>query len=75
MSDLKASPTILPSHLFHYPYTLSAVIDGKNLEVLSERIPAGIYVSINVNSRRCWKSAIGVLLSDQSVVFGDTVTL
>ncbi|KAG1878090.1 CHAT domain-containing protein [Suillus subalutaceus] len=43
------------------------VINGKNLQVPSGRIPAGIYVSINVGSRRRWKSAIKVLLSKKSV--------
>ncbi|KIK35478.1 hypothetical protein CY34DRAFT_812102 [Suillus luteus UH-Slu-Lm8-n1] len=51
------------------------VINGKNLQVPSRRVPAGIYVFINVDSRRCWKSAISVLSSDHSVVWGDTVTL
>ncbi|KAG2122494.1 CHAT domain-containing protein [Suillus clintonianus] len=51
------------------------IIGGKNLQVPSGRTPAGIYVSINVDSRRCWKSAISVLLSDKSVAWGDTVTL
>ncbi|KAG1796551.1 hypothetical protein EV424DRAFT_1594810 [Suillus variegatus] len=51
------------------------VISGKNLQVPSWRIPAGIYVSINVDSRRRWKSAISVLSSDESVAWGDIVTL
>ncbi|KAG1775551.1 CHAT domain-containing protein [Suillus placidus] len=51
------------------------LICGNNLQVPSERLPAGIYVSINVGSRRRWKSAIRVLSSDKSVVWGDTVTL
>ncbi|KAG2038422.1 CHAT domain-containing protein [Suillus americanus] len=51
------------------------VISGQNLQVPSERVPAGIYVSINVNSRRRWKSAIKVLSSDESVAWGDTATL
>ncbi|KAG2363017.1 CHAT domain-containing protein [Suillus spraguei] len=51
------------------------VINGKNLEVPSGRIPAGIYVLINVNLRRRWKSAIKVLSSDTSVMWGETVTL
>ncbi|KAG1824270.1 CHAT domain-containing protein [Suillus variegatus] len=51
------------------------VISGKNLQIPSWRIPAGIYVSINVDSRRRWKSAIGVLSSDESVVWGNSVTL
>ncbi|KAG2148773.1 CHAT domain-containing protein [Suillus clintonianus] len=48
---------------------------GQNLQVPSDRIPAGIYISINVDSRRRWKSAISVLSSDESVAWGDTVTL
>ncbi|KAG1740421.1 CHAT domain-containing protein [Suillus paluster] len=51
------------------------VIRGHNLSVPSERIPAGIYVSIKLNERRGWKSAIRVLLSDCSVPWSDTVTL
>ncbi|KAG2122495.1 CHAT domain-containing protein [Suillus clintonianus] len=43
------------------------IIGAKNLQVPSERIPAGIYVSINVDSRRRWKSAISILSSDKSV--------
>ncbi|KAG2139216.1 CHAT domain-containing protein [Suillus clintonianus] len=51
-------------------------ISGQNLRVPSWRIPAGIYiVSINVDSGRHWKSAIRVLSSNNSVVWGDTVTL
>ncbi|KAG1897206.1 uncharacterized protein F5891DRAFT_1243127 [Suillus fuscotomentosus] len=75
ISDLKASLSILSSHLFHDPHTLSTVISGKNLRVPSWRIPAGIYVSINVDSRRHWRSALGVLSSDESVAWGDSVTL
>ncbi|KAG1795598.1 CHAT domain-containing protein [Suillus variegatus] len=56
-------------------YIRLEVISGKDLQVPSERIPAGIYVSINVDSRRRWKSAISVLSSDESVAWGDTVTL
>ncbi|KAG2122474.1 CHAT domain-containing protein [Suillus clintonianus] len=51
------------------------IIGGKNLQVPSLRMPAGIYVSINVDSRRRWKSAISVLSFDESVVWGDTMTL
>ncbi|KAG2134472.1 CHAT domain-containing protein [Suillus clintonianus] len=51
------------------------VIGGHNLQVPSWRISAGIYVSIIVDSRRRWKSAIRVLSSDESVVWGDIVTL
>ncbi|KAG1758649.1 CHAT domain-containing protein [Suillus occidentalis] len=50
------------------------VIRGKNLIVPSLRIPAGIYVLINDDSQRRWKSAIGVLSSDRSVEWGDTVS-
>ncbi|KAG1807520.1 CHAT domain-containing protein [Suillus subaureus] len=50
------------------------VISGKNLSVPSGRIPAGIYVSVNVNPRRCWKSTIRILSSDVSVTWDDTVT-
>ncbi|KIK35922.1 hypothetical protein CY34DRAFT_811769 [Suillus luteus UH-Slu-Lm8-n1] len=56
-------------------YIKLEVISGKNLQVPSERIPAGIYVSINVDSQRYWKSAISVLSSDESAAWGDTVTL
>ncbi|KAG2747806.1 hypothetical protein P692DRAFT_20575886, partial [Suillus brevipes Sb2] len=51
------------------------VISAKNLQVPSERVPAGIFISINVDSLRHWKSTIGVLSSENSIVWGDTVTL
>ncbi|KAG1819310.1 CHAT domain-containing protein [Suillus subaureus] len=51
------------------------VISGNNISVPSGRIPAGIYVSVNVNPRRCWKSTARVLSSDDSVAWGDTVIL
>ncbi|KAG1861181.1 CHAT domain-containing protein [Suillus subalutaceus] len=51
------------------------VISGNNISVPSGRIPAGIYVSVNVSPRRRWKSAARVLSSDASVAWGDTVTL
>ncbi|KAG1732991.1 CHAT domain-containing protein [Suillus occidentalis] len=51
------------------------VISGKNLKVPSQRIPAGIYVSINVDSQKRWKSIIGVLSSEEFVVWADTVVL
>ncbi|KAG1814011.1 uncharacterized protein BJ212DRAFT_1365108, partial [Suillus subaureus] len=38
-------------------------------------IPAGIYISVNVDSHRRWKSAISVLSSEESAAWGDTVTL
>ncbi|KAG1790464.1 CHAT domain-containing protein [Suillus plorans] len=56
-------------------YIRLEVISGKNLQVPSRRIPAGIYISINVDSRRRWKSAISVSSSDQSVTWGNSVTL
>ncbi|KAG1818650.1 uncharacterized protein BJ212DRAFT_1346630, partial [Suillus subaureus] len=58
-----------------YPHSLSTVISGQDFQVPSGRVPAGIYISINVDSRRRWKSATRVLSSDRSVVWGDTVTL
>ncbi|KAG2033600.1 hypothetical protein BDR03DRAFT_1014125 [Suillus americanus] len=51
------------------------IISGKNLQVPSQRIPAGIYISINIDSRRRWRSSVQVLSSEESVVWGDTVTL
>ncbi|KAG1766620.1 CHAT domain-containing protein [Suillus placidus] len=51
------------------------VISGKNLKVPSWRLPAGIYISINLDSRRRWKSPISVLSSEESTAWGDTVTL
>ncbi|KAG2342353.1 hypothetical protein BDR05DRAFT_1000986 [Suillus weaverae] len=71
-------------HLFHPIITPSSregqsirleVISGKNLKVPSERIPAGICISLTVDPRRRWKSTIGVLSSDESIVWGETVTL
>ncbi|KAG2355215.1 CHAT domain-containing protein [Suillus spraguei] len=56
-------------------YIRLEVVSGKNLTVPSERTPAGIYVSISHDSSRCWKSAIGILLSDESTMWADTVTL
>ncbi|KAG2078749.1 hypothetical protein BDR04DRAFT_1087330 [Suillus decipiens] len=56
-------------------YIKLEVISGQNLRVPSGRIPAGICVSIDVNSWRRWKSSIKVLSSEQSVVWGDTVTV
>jgi len=54
---------------------LRTVISGKNIKVPSERIPAGIYISLHAGSNRRWKSTIGILLSDESLAWGDTVTL
>ncbi|KAG1841219.1 CHAT domain-containing protein [Suillus subalutaceus] len=56
-------------------YIRLEVISGRNIQVPSRRIPAGIHISINVDTQRRWKSAISVLSSDRSVVWGDTVTL
>ncbi|KAG1835853.1 CHAT domain-containing protein [Suillus subalutaceus] len=47
-----------------------------SIEVLGQlRIPAGIYISINIDPKRHWKSTIKILSSDKSVAWGDTVTL
>jgi hypothetical protein len=73
--DLKVGHSTLLLHLVRNPYARFTVISGKNLRVPSERIPAGIHVSINVDSRRRWKSALRVLSSEESVVWGDTVTM
>ncbi|KAG1776389.1 CHAT domain-containing protein [Suillus placidus] len=64
-----------PSYPFNDPYALSTVVSGKDLKVPSERLPAGIYISINADSRRRWKSVISVLSSEESAAWGDTVTL
>ncbi|KAG1775459.1 CHAT domain-containing protein [Suillus placidus] len=48
---------------------------GRIFKSLRDRIPAGIYISIDVGSRRRWKSAISVLSSEESVAWCDTVTL
>ncbi|KAG1812523.1 uncharacterized protein BJ212DRAFT_1483137 [Suillus subaureus] len=51
------------------------IISINNLQVPLKSIPAGIYITINIGSRRRWKSAIKVLSSNKSVAWGDTVTL
>ncbi|KAG1862744.1 CHAT domain-containing protein [Suillus subalutaceus] len=56
-------------------YIRLEVISGKNLKVPSERILAGIYVSVDLKSGRRWKSAIGVLSSDESITWRDTANL
>jgi len=61
--------------IFVDPYPVSTVISAKNLKVSSERISAGIYISIMVDSRRRWKSLIRGLSSKESAVWCDTVTL
>jgi hypothetical protein len=62
------------SYLFRDLHPLSTVVSGKNIKVPSWRIPACIYVSINLDSSRRWKSAIGILSSDESMSWADTVT-
>ncbi|KAG1747331.1 CHAT domain-containing protein [Suillus lakei] len=66
--------TIMPGSL-EGRYIKLEVIGGKDLQVPSQRMPAGIYVFINIDSSRRWKSVIGILSSDESVAWGDTVTL
>ncbi|KAG1844227.1 hypothetical protein F4604DRAFT_1960469 [Suillus subluteus] len=56
-------------------YIRLEIISGKNLKVPSWRIPAGIHVSVNLDSSRRWKSTIGILLSDESITWCDSVTL
>ncbi|KAG2119195.1 CHAT domain-containing protein [Suillus clintonianus] len=53
---------------------LSTVISAKNLIAPFWHIPS-IYVSINVDSRRRWKSAISVLSSDKSAAWGEIMIL
>ncbi|KAG1777326.1 CHAT domain-containing protein [Suillus placidus] len=67
-------PTITHSSL-RGRYVRLEVISGQDLKVPSERIPAGIHISINVDSRRCWKSAISVLSYEELATWADTVTL
>ncbi|KAG1906835.1 uncharacterized protein F5891DRAFT_1181151 [Suillus fuscotomentosus] len=43
------------------------VINGKNIQVPSKHIPAGIYISVKVDSQRRRKSAISVSSSNKSV--------
>ncbi|KAG1805697.1 uncharacterized protein BJ212DRAFT_1303962 [Suillus subaureus] len=56
-------------------YIRLEVVTGKNLQVPSQRIPAGIYISINIDLRRRWKTAIKVVSSHKYVVWGDIMTL
>ncbi|KAG2344404.1 hypothetical protein BDR05DRAFT_183681 [Suillus weaverae] len=51
------------------------LIRVNDLALPSERIPAGFYVTINVNSKRRWKSPVRVVSSDKSGVLGDIVIL
>ncbi|KAG0698316.1 CHAT domain-containing protein [Suillus ampliporus] len=56
-------------------YIRLEVISGKNLEILTWRTLAGVYISIKRDETRRWKSAVRVLSSDGSVTWGNTVTL
>ncbi|KAG1774540.1 CHAT domain-containing protein [Suillus placidus] len=58
-----------------HPRALSTVIRLNDLPLPSDRVPAGFYVSINVDSRRRWKSPVRVVSSDEAEVLGDVVTL
>ncbi|KAG2109160.1 CHAT domain-containing protein [Suillus cothurnatus] len=51
------------------------LIRVNNLPLPSERIPAGFYVAINVDSKRRRKSAVRVVSSDKYQVLGDIVIL
>ncbi|KAG2147002.1 CHAT domain-containing protein [Suillus cothurnatus] len=51
------------------------LIRVNNLPLPSERIPAGFYVAINVDSKRRWKSTVRVVSSNESEVLGDIVIL
>ncbi|KIK37191.1 hypothetical protein CY34DRAFT_810585 [Suillus luteus UH-Slu-Lm8-n1] len=56
-------------------YIILEVISGRDLKIPSRRIPAGIYISIDVDSSRRWRSATGFLSSNESMAWGDTVTI
>ncbi|KAG1730554.1 CHAT domain-containing protein [Suillus paluster] len=56
-------------------YIRLQVIGGHNINVPSKRIPAGIYVAIKFDKMKRWNSAVRVLSSDNSVAWGDSVTL
>ncbi|KAG1780660.1 CHAT domain-containing protein [Suillus placidus] len=56
-------------------YIRLELIRINDLPLPSERIPAGFYVSINVDSKRHWKSPVRVVSSDESEVLGDIVIL
>jgi len=47
-----------------HPHALSTVIRVNNLPLPSGCIPAGFYVTINADSKRCWKSAVRVVSSE-----------
>jgi hypothetical protein len=75
ISSSKVSCSIPPSCLFHDLNSLSTVISKKISKFPSERIPAGIYVFIDLDLSRRWKLATGILSSDESIAWADTVTL
>ncbi|KAG2111892.1 hypothetical protein BD769DRAFT_1778846 [Suillus cothurnatus] len=56
-------------------YIRLQLIRINDLPLPSERIPAGFYVSINIDSKRRWKSPVRVISSDKSDVLGDIVIL
>ncbi|KAG2344406.1 hypothetical protein BDR05DRAFT_999166 [Suillus weaverae] len=66
--------TIMPGSL-EGQYIRLELIRINDLPLPSERIPAGFYVSINVDSKRHWKSPVRVVSSDESEVLGDIVIL
>ncbi|KAG1868130.1 hypothetical protein C8R48DRAFT_832870 [Suillus tomentosus] len=49
------------------------VINGKNIQVPSKHIPAGIYISVKVDSQRRRKSAISVSSSNKSVALSHSL--
>ncbi|KAG2360934.1 CHAT domain-containing protein [Suillus spraguei] len=65
----------MPGSLEERYIILEVIISGKHIKVPSGLIPAGIYVSINVDSRDAGTTATKVLSSEESVVWGSTVTL
>jgi hypothetical protein len=77
ISDLNVRPT-LPSYSVRFkphPRALATVIRVNDLPLPSERIPAGFYVSINIDPKRRWKSPVRVVSSDKSDMLGDIVIL
>ncbi|KAG1776505.1 hypothetical protein EV702DRAFT_1198204 [Suillus placidus] len=51
------------------------VISGRNIQGPAWRIPAGIFVSIKLDSSARWKSSIRVLSSDSAVAWDDTLII
>ncbi|KAG1763708.1 hypothetical protein EDD22DRAFT_846288 [Suillus occidentalis] len=58
-----------------HPVGMANSSDWKLSVDFFERIPAGVYLSMNVDSLRRCKSAIRVLSSNESVAWGDVVIL